>query len=101
MKIPKTVDICGKTFSVCKDKNTYLSHGDTWEQRIIIGVEEQGSERKFDALVHEIAELVCCEKNYRYGDGHSERSVFVMNHKEFEHFISAVAVAIYPMIKEK
>jgi len=100
MKLPKTVNICGKTYDVHKDRKGDHGHGQTFKQKITIGVKEQSDERQFDTFLHEVAELIACEKNLRYGDGHSETSVFVMSHKEFEYFASALATAIMPMIKE-
>ncbi len=102
MRLPKKVDICGKTYSVSKDNKNFNSGGSTHKQEITVGTRgNQSDERQFDGFVHETVELVTCEKRYRYGDGHSESSVFVMNHKEFEQFASALATAIYPMVRER
>ena len=98
MKLPKTVQICGKTYSIVKNPKNENSSGRTFKQKMEIGTKEQSVERQFEGFVHEVAELVCCENNYRYGDGNSECSIFVMNHKEFERFIGDVATAIRPMV---
>ena len=100
MKLPKTIKVSSKTYTVIKDRKASNARGRTFLQTITIGTHDQSDERVFDGFLHEIAELVCCENNFRYGDGHSETSVFVMNHKEFERFISDVASAIYPMVKK-
>ncbi len=100
MKLPKTVNISGKTYNVLKDSNRENGTGRTFKQEITVGTKDQSAERHFETFLHEVAELTCCENNYRYGDGHSETSVFVMNHKEFERFIGDIAMAIGPMLKE-
>lgn len=100
MKLPKTVVICGKTYTVIKDNKRDDGCGFTFKQTIIIGTKDQTDERQFDTFVHEVAELTACEKRYRYGDGHSGTSMFVMNHKEFENFISDLAAALWPMLKK-
>ncbi len=98
MKIPKTIKICGKTYTVTKDPKFEHGRGKTFKQEIIVGTCGQTDERVFDTFLHEVAELVCCENNYRYGDRQSETLMFVMSHKEYERFISDVANAIYPLL---
>ena len=99
MRLPKTVQICGKTYNVTKNAEKENGRGRTFAQQIEVGTKDQTAERCFSTFVHEVAELVCCENNYRYGDGRSETSVFVMSHKEFERFIDDVAIAIRPMVR--
>ncbi len=100
MRLPKTVNISGKTYAVSKDKRLYDSSGATLGQSIVVGVQSQKTERQLDNFIHEVMELIACERSVRYGSGGSERSVFVMNHKEFDNFCVDVATAIRPMIKE-
>lgn len=96
MRLPKTVKISGKIYIITKNPEITNGSGSTFKQEIVVGTGDgQTDERVFDTLLHEIAELVACENNYRYGDGHSETSMFVMNHKEFERFISDVSAAIF------
>ena len=45
-------------------------------------------------------ELIACERSVRYGSGVSERSIFVMNHKEFDNYCVDVASALYPLVKD-
>ena len=99
MQLPKKVNISGKTYTVIKDHKEENSSGRTFKQQMTIGIKGQGDERQFDMFLHETAELITCERNYRYGEGSSETSIFVMNHKDFEHFISDLATAIMPIIK--
>ena len=101
MKIPKKVTICGKTYTVIKDKEQENGFGGVFKQLIVVGTKGQADERIFDTFLHEVAELVACENNYRYGNGHSETSMFAMSHKEFERFIGDISTAIFSMIKEK
>ena len=101
MKLPKTVAICGKTYAIKKDREGSHGSGGVFEQEIVIGTKGLTNERVFETFLHEVVELAACEKNYRYGCGHSESSVFVMSHKEFEHHIIDVATAIFPMLDKK
>ena len=101
MKRLKSVTICGKTYRVTYNKQHENGRGWVFSQEIDVGTKSQKPERIFDTLLHEIAELVACEENFRYGDGHSETSVFVMSHKEFEKLMSMIAAAIYPMVKKE
>lgn len=100
MRLPKKVQICGKPFTVVIDKKKWSSSGQTLSQEIIIGGEGGRKERIFDNFVHEVAELALCERSFRYGDGSSDGSIFVMSHKDFTTFATDVATALRPMIKD-
>ena len=100
MKLPKTINICGKTFAVVRDRKLYGGKGSTASQKITIGTKYPKNERHFENFIHEVAEVIACEREYRYGDGHSENSVFVMNHKEFDVFIQDFAAVLKQVIKE-
>ncbi len=100
MRLPKVVNICGKPFTVTINKKKWNSSGQTLSQEIIIGGESGKKERIFDNFIHEVTELALCERNFRYGDGNSDGSIFVMSHKDFATFASDIASALLPMIKE-
>ena len=76
MKLPKTVQINGKTYTVRKNPDSEDGRGTTFAQLVEVGTKNQSDERQFDTFLHEVAELIACEKNLRYGDGHSETSIF-------------------------
>lgn len=99
MKLPKTVEISGITYPVGMDKTAYDGNGTTSEPRITVGTKSKNNERYWEIFLHEVMEIVACERNYRYGGGSSDGSVFVMSHKEFDNFSRDVATAIRPMIE--
>ena len=102
LNLPKTVKICGKTYTVHtkQDEGGCNGSGSTREQKIVIRCERQHSkERIFDAFLHEVIELAACEYHLRY-EAADEEVVFVMTHKQFDNFVFSVAAAIFPMIKE-
>lgn len=101
MQFPKKVIICGRTYTVKTCKKTADGTGYLHEQKIIIGTKGLSDERQFDTFLHEVAELVACDRQFRYGYGGSEGSIFVMNHKEFEHFMTDLAATLWPIIKIK
>ncbi len=102
MRLPKIVNICGKTYTVkqAKDKNGWSGSGKTGHQEITISLDRYHSEeRKFDVYLHEVVEMICCERHVRY-EASDGGLVFVMTHKEFDDFAADVATAIRPMIKD-
>ena len=100
MKLPRTIQVCGMTYPVRTDKTSYDGGGSTSEPHIMVGTKSKNDERKWEILLHEVMEIVACERGYRYGGGLSDGSVFVMTHKEFENFSQDIAAAIRPMVKE-
>lgn len=99
MRLPKTVQICGKTYTVIKNKKKWNSRGQTGTRKIEIGTKWNSDEREFDDFLHETAELVCCERHIHYMANNDDVKI-VMNHKEFTDFVTDVATAIRPVIKE-
>ncbi len=100
MRLPKTVQISGKTYNVQQDKDRWGGNGGTGKQVITVGTKnDQSVERKFENFVHEVAEMVAAEQTLRFEANDSE-IVFVMTHKQFDRFASDFATAILPMVKE-
>lgn len=99
MKLPKAIIICGKTYKVSKNPKMFGGSADTLTQTMVIGTQSKKTERRFEGLVHEIMESIACEKEYRYGKGVSENSIFVMNHKEFDSFAMDVAATLRPLMR--
>lgn len=100
MRLPKTVTICGKTYTVGQNNRMFDSSGTTITQKITVGTQSKKAERRFENYIHEVMELIACERSVRYGSGVSELSIFVMSHKEFDNYCVDVATAIYPMLKD-
>ncbi len=99
MKIPRSILICGKTYKVKSDRNTWGGSSATGKQQIIVGMKSnQTAERKFDNIVHEVLEAITMEREFRY-TGTDNEIRFVMTHKEFDCFASDVSSALLPMIK--
>jgi len=99
IKLPKAVNICGKTYSVHSDKNRWGGSCSTGSQKIVVGTaQDSSSHRRFTTLVHEILEGVFLERRLRY-EAPDEEIVFVMTHKQFSDCAMDVATAIMPMIK--
>ena len=99
MRLPKTVQICGKKYNVRKDGSMWGGHGLTGKQEIVVGTaKNQTTHRKFQNYIHEVAELITCEQFTRY-EANDEEIVFVMNHKQFDQFANHLATALLPMVK--
>ena len=78
MRLPKTVQICGKTYDVELRKKEYGGGGSTSNLKLCVGGASHKPERKFEIFVHEVMELAACEKDFRYGTGKSMGSIFVL-----------------------
>lgn len=99
MRLPKTVQISGKKYTVRKDNTTWGGKGGTGRQEIVVGTKsDQSAARQFENFVHEVAELSAAEQSLRY-EASDEEIVFVMNHKQFNSFANDIATAIMPMVK--
>ncbi len=99
MRLPKTVNISGKTYTIAKNKKKWSSRGQTANRQIVIGTKWNSDEHELDSFLHEVFELVCCERHTHYMAGDDNVRI-VMSHREFTDVITDVAVAIRPMIKE-
>lgn len=100
MRLPKTIQICGMTYPVRKDRTSYDGGGSTSKPRITVGTKSKNNERYWEIFLHEVMEIGACERGYRYGGGLSDGSVFVMSHKEFDNFSRDIATALRPLLKE-
>ncbi|KKK61134.1 hypothetical protein LCGC14_3017380 [marine sediment metagenome] len=99
MKLPKTVNICGKIYKVRKDPKSYDGGGTTARCEMTVGTKNKNPERQFEIFLHEVMEIAAVEKDYRYHGGNDADLLFVMSHKEFDNYTVDVASAIRPMIK--
>ena len=102
MKLPKTVTIYGKQYTVEKDRtrNGACVLSDTSE--IVIGTAEKG--RVLINFLHEVIEEILVENHHRYENHHLRPDrgdlVFVFNHQDFENIVPQIALAIKGIIKE-
>ncbi len=100
MRLPKTVNICGKTYTVHGNKKEWGGCCCTGSQTIGIGTaKNQSSHRKFTNLIHEVLEAIALERRLRY-EASDEESVFVMTHKQFDDYARDVATALKPMVNK-
>ena len=100
MKLPKTVQISGKKYTVRKDNTMWGGNGGTARQEIVVGTKkDQSCARQFENFMHEVAELAAAEQHLRY-EAADDEVMFVMNHKQFNSFANDIATAIMPMIKQ-
>jgi len=100
MKLPKTVQISGKTYTVKKISDKWGGTCRTGRQVITVGTaRDQTGERVCANYIHEVLEAVALERKLRY-EAADEEMVFVMTHKQFDDYAKDVAMAIRPMIKE-
>lgn len=98
MKLPKTVVISGRTYTVSKNSKSYGSSGETGKRTISIGTKWKSDEHEFDTFLHEVVELVCCERKCHYTAA-DDTIAITMNHREFTEVITDVATAIKPMLR--
>ena len=100
IKIPKTIKICGKTYSINYDNSRWGGSSATAEQEIIIGSKKnQSPERIFENFVHEVMETFLIEKNLRYTSGDQEIMI-IMTHKQFDGFAVDISGIFYSLLME-
>ena len=96
MRLPKTVNISGKTYTVDRDENRWGGLCSTGRQRIVVGTaRDQTAQRIFTNYIHEVLEGVLLERKLRYESADDE-VVFIMTHKQFDNFAKDVATALMP-----
>ena len=99
MRLPKTVQISGKTYTVHGAKNSWGGSCSTGSQKITVGTARNTTRhRRLTSLVHEILEAVFLERRLRF-ESADDDVVFVMNHKQFSDYAMDVTTAIEPMLK--
>ncbi len=100
MNLPKKVKICGHTYSVSIGRKSYNSWGRTDTRKIWVGTKWKSDERKFGDYLHEVIELVCCERKVHYQASNDDIKI-VMSHQEFTDVVNDVATAIMPIMEKK
>ncbi len=100
MRLPKTVQISGKTYIVKKNDKHWGASCRTGSQEIRVGTKkDQSAHRIVGNFIHEILESVTMERDLRYQAADDE-FIFVMTHKQFGCFAEDVTAAIRPMMKD-
>lgn len=97
MKLPKTVKICGHTYTVKQDKTISGGHGIPAEKTITIGTACPQESREI--FIHEVMEAILYERGHRYtcyAEG-NDGLRFVMDHHEFENICKDI-LAAFPSI---
>ena len=101
MKLPKTIQISGKQYSVKLNSNRWGGRCITGKQEISVGTQKnQSSQRIFSNFVHEVLEANALEKHLRY-EAADDELVFVMTHKQFDDYAKDVAASLWPIAKGK
>ncbi len=98
MRLPRTVNICGKTYIVRRNSASVHSSGGTHPQKMIIGTKGNSPERVFESYLHEVLELVACELHLRYKAADDDIMI-IMTHKQFDDFAANIATAVGPMCR--
>lgn len=103
MKLPKKIQICGKIYAVCEEKEqSCFGRANSGSKIITVGTKYGLSQQIWENILHEVAEMVCCERQYRYAANDDNSGiVFVMNHNEFDNFAMDLAAAIFPFLEKK
>ena len=97
MKFPKSIIICGKTFSIIPDKNVDGGSFEYIKQEIKINPTFK-DDAILEMLVHEILEVILAKNNHRYSIDFNDEScknfLFSFNHFDFENICSELAYSI-------
>ena len=102
MKLPKTVMICGMKYKVrhTHDKGHCGGWGDTGTQEIGVNSDGHSDEKVFQTFMHEVMEIVACERGVHYTSHQSERLIS-MTHSEFDVFSADIAAIVKSIMRFK
>jgi hypothetical protein len=100
MKLPKTVQICGKTFKVTAHKDKSGASFSVDDFTIKIGTKfPQDIPENF---VHEVIEAVFLQRGMRYklyDDSRSSDYLFSFKHEEFQNAVIDIVIALKDYLK--
>lgn len=99
MRLPKTVNICGKIYKVLRDRTKWGGSCTTQGKIEVTSHRTASNHRQVCTYIHEVMEAICLERNLRFVASDDD-IVFVMTHKQFEDFTKDVTTALLPMLKE-
>ncbi len=96
MRLPKTVDICGKTYKVKADPES--DGGTVDSDKLIITIGTSTPLEVPENIVHEFGEAIMMERDFRYAaereQPENEHYRFVLDHKEWQLFCKDLAIAL-------
>lgn len=96
MKLPKTVNICGKNVTVQANKEH--DGGSFDDQSYIIEIGTQDPDEVAENLIHEIGEAIMMVRDFRYAREKEEPENgdyrFLLNHEEWQLFAKDLAIAL-------
>ena len=102
MKFPKFLIIGGVKWKIVFDKKVFGGEF-RWQNHTIKIERKYSDERKFQVLIHEIAEVIMVNNSMRYqpnyNNVHNADYLFNFNHKEFEIFTDELAGILKQFIK--
>jgi hypothetical protein len=100
MKLPKTVQICGKQFKVIQKKN--MEGGNFSFGNLTINI---GTKYPHDipvSFIHEVIEAVFVERGMRYKlyeDARISEYLFSFKHEEFQNAVIDIVIALRDCLK--
>lgn len=101
MKLPKTVMIYGKPYTIKKDRTRNGAHVNQRKCEIIIGTSDKYG--VLENFVHEVIEQILVDNHHRYDNHHcypaNKDMFFVFTHNEFENVIPQIIVALKDILK--
>ncbi len=101
MKLPKTVMIYGRLFTVRKDRTRNGAHVDSKKCEIVIGTSDKHC--TLENFLHEVIEQILTVNHHRYENHHccpeNRDMFFVFNHNELENIIPQIAIALKDILK--
>jgi hypothetical protein len=100
-KIPKKLLIVGQEYIIKKDKNSNGASFSMSNKEIILGIAQIKTrpERVFEALVHEISEIIHSSLDTRYEAwGNVADYKFVLDHKEFQNHNQILTILLYKYV---
>lgn len=103
MRLPKKVNIGGKTYTVKRDTTWPDGRGRVnIEKRVItVGSQDRLPDIAFETYLHEVMEASLLENSFSFHrNSEPDDFFFKMDHKDFSRFADDVACAIRPMIKK-
>ena len=96
MKLPKSVNICGKMFSVVSDKDS--DGGNVDMEKRIITVGTMNKDDILENFLHEVGEAILVTREFRYAREREEKDSadyrFIMNHEEWTLFGKDMSIAL-------
>ena len=102
MRLPKTVNIGGKKYTVRRDESQGegYGHANIETRIIIVGSKDRRPELAFETFIHEVVEASLLENEFSYHrNANPDIYFYKMDHAEMSRLAGDVACAIRPMMK--